>query len=66
MTDEQELPEQMRVRREKLDRLRAAGVDPYPVTFDRTATAAELAAKHAGLEADVATGEIVGHESGDE
>jgi lysyl-tRNA synthetase class 2 len=54
------LPEQMRVRREKLDRLRAAGVDPYPVTFDRTATAAELAAKYAGLEPDVATGDKVG------
>ena len=55
-----ELPEQMRVRREKLDRLRAAGVDPYPVTFDRTATAAELAAAHAGLEPDTATGVTAG------
>src|SRR4051794_7979639 len=50
----------MRVRREKLDRLRADGIDPYPVTFDRTATAAELAEKYAGLEADVATGDRVG------
>jgi lysyl-tRNA synthetase class 2 len=55
-----ELPEQMRVRREKLERLRAAGIDPYPVGFDRTATAAELAEKYAGLEADVATGDKVG------
>jgi lysyl-tRNA synthetase class 2 len=59
VTDE-ELPEQMRVRREKLERLRAAGVDPYPVTFDRTATAAELASWHANLEPDTATGETAG------
>lgn len=50
----------MRVRREKLDRLRAAGVDPYPVTFGRTATAADLVEKYAGLEPDVATGDKVG------
>jgi lysyl-tRNA synthetase class 2 len=36
------LPEQMRVRREKLDRIRAAGVDPYPVTAPRTHTLAEV------------------------
>ena len=51
-----DLPEQMRVRREKLERLRAAGVDPYPVGFPRTTTLAELRAAHPGLGADVATG----------
>nr|WP_019875034.1 bifunctional lysylphosphatidylglycerol synthetase/lysine--tRNA ligase LysX [Sporichthya polymorpha] len=60
MIEENELPEQMRVRREKLERLRATGVDPYPVTFERTATAAELAAKHTGLEPDTHTGETAG------
>ncbi|WP_441245456.1 bifunctional lysylphosphatidylglycerol synthetase/lysine--tRNA ligase LysX [Kitasatospora sp. McL0602] len=55
-----DLPEQMRVRREKLDRLRAAGVDPYPVGFPRTSTIADLRAKHPDLEPDVATGERVG------
>ena len=35
---EDELPEQMRVRRAKLDRLRDAGVDPYPVSVARTST----------------------------
>ncbi|MDH6576732.1 bifunctional lysylphosphatidylglycerol synthetase/lysine--tRNA ligase LysX [Kitasatospora sp. MAP5-34] len=55
-----DLPEQMRVRREKLDRLRAAGVDPYPVGFPRTTTIADLRAKHPDLEPDVATGERVG------
>ena len=34
--------DERRVRMAKLDALRAAGVDPYPVRFDRTATAAEL------------------------
>src|SRR5882757_3974341 len=50
----------MRVRREKLDRLRAAGVDPYPVGYPRTATIAEVIAAHPGLDVDVATGDIVG------
>ncbi|MGN6245402.1 MAG: bifunctional lysylphosphatidylglycerol synthetase/lysine--tRNA ligase LysX [Motilibacteraceae bacterium] len=55
-----DLPEQMRVRREKLDRLRERGVDPYPVGFPRTTTISDLRAKHTGLEADVRTGERVG------
>jgi lysyl-tRNA synthetase class 2 len=56
----QDLPEQMRVRREKLDRLRAEGVDPYPVTFPRTATIAELREKYQDLEQDSMTGDRVG------
>jgi lysyl-tRNA synthetase class 2 len=55
-----ELPEQMRVRREKLDRLRESGIDPYPVTFPRTATIAEIRAKHPDLEPGTETGEKVG------
>ncbi|MFG1754559.1 bifunctional lysylphosphatidylglycerol synthetase/lysine--tRNA ligase LysX [Streptosporangium sandarakinum] len=55
-----DLPEQMRVRREKLDRLRAEGVDPYPVTFPRTATNGEIREKYADLAADTATGDKVG------
>ncbi|WP_327067538.1 MULTISPECIES: bifunctional lysylphosphatidylglycerol synthetase/lysine--tRNA ligase LysX [unclassified Kitasatospora] len=55
-----DLPEQMRVRREKLDRLRAAGIDPYPVGFPRTTTIADLRAKHPDLPADTATGERAG------
>ncbi|GAA5082889.1 lysyl-tRNA synthetase class 2 [Thermocatellispora tengchongensis] len=58
-TPTEDVPEQMRVRREKLDRLRAEGVDPYPVNFPRTATIAAVRDKHQGLEADVATGERV-------
>ncbi|NDU76324.1 bifunctional lysylphosphatidylglycerol synthetase/lysine--tRNA ligase LysX [Actinomadura sp. DSM 109109] len=62
MSDEtfDELPEQMRVRREKLDRLRESGIDPYPVTFPRTATTAEIRAKHTGLEPGTETGEKAG------
>ena len=55
-----ELPEQMRVRREKLDRLRASGIDPYPVTFPRTTTIADVRAKHPDLEPGTETGEKVG------
>ncbi|WP_221461775.1 bifunctional lysylphosphatidylglycerol synthetase/lysine--tRNA ligase LysX [Streptosporangium saharense] len=50
----------MRVRREKLDRLRSEGVEPYPVNFPRTATNGEIREKYAGLEADTATGDRVG------
>jgi lysyl-tRNA synthetase class 2 len=37
-----DLPEQLRVRREKRERLLAAGVSPYPVTVGRTHTLAEI------------------------
>jgi lysyl-tRNA synthetase, class II len=53
-------PEQMQVRRAKLDRLRAAGTDPYPVGFPRTATIAEVRERHPDLPADTATGEQAG------
>ncbi|WP_203978078.1 bifunctional lysylphosphatidylglycerol synthetase/lysine--tRNA ligase LysX [Planotetraspora silvatica] len=55
-----DLPEQMRVRRDKLDRLRAQGIDPYPVTFPRTTTIAEVREKYADLGAGAATGDRVG------
>ena len=55
-----DLPEQMRVRREKLDRLRAKGVDPYPLGFPRTTTIAELREAYPDLDPDVRTGERVG------
>jgi lysyl-tRNA synthetase, class II len=55
-----DLPEQMRIRRGKLDRLRAEGIDPYPPGFARTSTIAEVRAAHHGLAADVATGQRVG------
>jgi lysyl-tRNA synthetase class 2 len=57
---DEELPEQLRVRRAKLDRLRAAGVDPYPVAVPRTSTLAEIREKYPDLEPDTLTGERVG------
>ncbi|GID94896.1 lysine--tRNA ligase [Amorphoplanes digitatis] len=56
----EDLPEQMRVRRSKRDRLLAEGVEPYPVGFDRTATLAEVRARYAELETDTASGDKVG------
>jgi len=53
-------PEQIRVRREKLDRIRAAGRDPYPVGYPRTSSIAEVIAAHPGLAPDVSTGQTVG------
>ncbi|WP_433339202.1 bifunctional lysylphosphatidylglycerol synthetase/lysine--tRNA ligase LysX [Spirillospora sp. CA-294931] len=50
----------MRVRREKLDRLRESGIDPYPVNFPRTATVGEVRSKHPDLEPGTETGEKVG------
>ncbi len=54
-----EEPEQMRVRREKLDRIKARGADPYPVGYPRTGTIAEVREKYQGLDPDTATGETV-------
>jgi lysyl-tRNA synthetase class 2 len=55
-----ELPEQMRVRRAKLDRLCEAGVDPYPVTVPRTTALAAVREAHPDLPPDTMTGERVG------
>ena len=62
MTDEtaDDLPEQVRVRREKYDRLVAAGTPPYTLGYPRTATIAQVREKHEGLQTDTATGEVVG------
>ena len=49
----------MRVRREKLDRLRERGVDPYPVTVRRTSTLGELRGRFPDLPPDATTGEMV-------
>ncbi|MDG4768436.1 lysine--tRNA ligase [Solwaraspora sp. WMMD406] len=55
----EDLPEQMRVRREKRDRLLAQGVEPYPVGYPRTATLAEVRRRFGDLSTDTATGEQV-------
>ncbi|MFC4110724.1 bifunctional lysylphosphatidylglycerol synthetase/lysine--tRNA ligase LysX [Micromonospora zhanjiangensis] len=53
-------PEQMRVRLAKLDRLRAAGVEAYPVGYPRTDDCAAVRGRHPGLAPDSRTGETVG------
>jgi lysyl-tRNA synthetase, class II len=58
--DAERWPEQIQVRRAKVDRIRAAGGEPYPVGFPRTATVAEIRAKYPDLEPDTATGQHVG------
>lgn len=54
-----DLPEQLRVRRDKRVRLREAGREPYPVGYPRTARLAEVRDRFAGLPADHRTGELV-------
>ncbi|GAA2005667.1 lysyl-tRNA synthetase class 2 [Nakamurella flavida] len=59
-TLDEDLPEQMRVRREKRRRLVEQGIEPYPVGVARTTTLARLRADHPDLPPDTDTGEIVG------
>ncbi|HTV46255.1 MAG TPA: lysine--tRNA ligase [Stellaceae bacterium] len=47
------------VRLAKLDGLKALGIEPYPYAFARTAEAAELEGRHAGLAAGAESGERV-------
>ena len=54
------VPEQVRVRLEKRERMLASGIDPYPVGYPRTATVAALREKYRDLPADTATGVVVG------
>ncbi|MET8266143.1 lysine--tRNA ligase [Micromonospora arida] len=54
-----DLPEQMKVRREKRDRMLAEGIEPYPVGFPRTTTLAQVRAAYADLPTDTATGDQV-------
>ncbi len=54
------LPEQMQVRLAKADRMRAAGIDPYPVGYPRTHTIAEVRSEFGDLPADTATGKRSG------
>lgn len=55
-----DLPEQLRVRREKRERMLAGGVDPYPVNLPITHTLAEVRAAHPDLAPDTYTGDQVG------
>ena len=53
-----DLPEQLRIRREKRADLIAQGIEPYPVAVPRTKTLGEVRAKYQGLETDTATGDV--------
>ncbi|ASR38357.1 lysine--tRNA ligase [Prauserella marina] len=58
--NEEDLPEQMRVRRDKRDRILAEGAEPYPVEVPRTHTLAQIRAEFPELPADTQTGVEVG------
>ena len=57
---EVDVPEQMRIRREKRERLLDAGGEAYPVVVPRTHTLAEIRSAYPDLEADTNTGLQVG------
>jgi lysyl-tRNA synthetase class 2 len=59
-SDPAELSEQEKVRLDKMGRLKAAGVDPYPIGYPRTDTIEQVRARHADLPPDTATGDRVG------
>jgi lysyl-tRNA synthetase class 2 len=55
-----DLPEQLRVRREKRARLLAEGIDPYPVELPRTHSLQQIREAYSDLPPDTATGDVVG------
>ncbi len=58
VADGDDLPEQLRIRREKREAIIARGIEPYPVSVPRTSTLKAIRAKHKDLAIDVATGII--------
>ncbi|MGN7778378.1 lysine--tRNA ligase [Mycolicibacterium sp. 22603] len=59
-SDEDDIPEQYRIRQAKRERLLAEGRDPYPVQVARTHSLSELRAAYPELAADTQTGDLVG------
>ena len=59
-TADDNAPEQLRIRREKRDRILGEGREAYPVSIARTHSLSEIRAAHPDLEAGTETGEIVG------
>jgi lysyl-tRNA synthetase class 2 len=55
---DEDLPEQLRIRREKRSAILARGNEPYPVSVPRTTTLKEIREKYKDLETDTATGVI--------
>jgi lysyl-tRNA synthetase class 2 len=58
MADEDDLSEQLRIRREKRAAILKRGGQPYPVSVPRTTTLLEIRTRHKDLPIDVSTGEI--------
>jgi lysyl-tRNA synthetase class 2 len=58
MADEDDLPEQLRIRREKRAAILSRGGEPYPVSVPRTTSLLEIRTKHKELPIDVSTGII--------
>jgi lysyl-tRNA synthetase, class II len=58
MNIEDDLPEQLRIRREKRASLIERGIEPYPVSVPRTKTLAEVRAQYADIATDSATGDV--------
>ena len=54
--NEDDLPEQLRIRREKRAAILARGTEVYPVSVPRSCSLKEIRARYADLEIDVATG----------
>jgi lysyl-tRNA synthetase, class II len=54
-SEQPELSDVLRDRREKLERLRKAGIDPFPHSFEEREEIAEVRAAHEGLAAGVET-----------
>ena len=59
MTEETPAQDVLTVRRQKLERLRAKGIEPFALRFDRDATARDLQRKHDRLAAGASSGEVV-------
>ena len=55
---EDDLPEQLRIRREKRAGLIVRGIEPYPVSVARTKSLKEIREKYISLDIDVATGDV--------
>ena len=58
-TEADDVPEQVRVRREKYDRLVAAGTPPYALGYPRTTTLQQVRDDHGQLETDTRSGVTV-------
>ena len=61
----EQLPEQVRVRRDKVDRFEGQGIEPYPVGYPRSHTLAQVREEAGRLAPDTATGDTgLGHRPG--